>query len=131
MKKNKKQKLFKEQAIKRIDWAGGRCQVCNKPIEFSGYWYTGDYFGDCNKFAHIKSRNKSNDWEYVNYFIMIHSELHSHETYNRGLENHPCVKYFLENYFNGYKRFYDKFIEERGIDNIIPNWSERNNPSYQ
>jgi hypothetical protein len=112
--KKERQKQFKAAAYKRADQCYYRCQHCHSFINITGTWYTGDIWGDCNYFAHIRGRNHLNDTEYINHFLFICRELHFHQTYNKGWEDHPCVKDFLKNYFTDYKHFYRKFIEVKG-----------------
>lgn len=105
---SKEKALFKENKVKLYTELEGCCQNCDYylwPITRSN-------------FAHIQSRNNSTVEEYLKRFLLICEELHGYQHWlSPNLKEHPCVKLFLKNYFNGLKHrvFYTKFVKDKGL----------------
>jgi len=108
MKLNKEQfDQYMQNCWKRYIEVGKKCQVCGKEIKQLKYI----------NIAHTEKRGKDID-AILNRFVICCEELHiwQHDRPNN-LSNHPCVRLFQLNYWNGSgtNKFWQRFIKERGL----------------
>jgi hypothetical protein len=70
-------------------------------------------------FPHVEGAACRSDYDSLNVFLLTCAELHlwQHNQGANNLKSHPCVRFFLINYWNGgeHRKFYQRFIRERKL----------------